>query len=118
MARYHDHHNSPLETLDGRQSYGRRSPGQDYAFLDSRVDPNSLSTIAPGYAGDYGGNTSRTSLSIVRPAGHHHHGHREHERLRDPSPVTIQEPIIEHEHHHLHHHIDHGMLQSDDHPGM
>jgi len=69
----------------------------------------SLSTIAPGYAGDYR-DTSRTSLSIVRPAGHHHHGHREHERLRDPSPVTIQEPIIEHEHHHLHHHIDHGDL--------
>jgi len=66
----------------------------------------SLSTIAPGYAGDYGAGTSRTSLSIIRPAGHHH-GHREHERLRDPSPV-IQEPVIEHEHHHLHHHIDHG----------
>lgn len=67
----------------------------------------SLSTIAPGYAGDYGASNSRTSLSIIRPAGHHHHGYREHEHIRDPSPV-IQEPVIEHEHHHLHHHIDHG----------
>lgn len=99
MARYYDR-NAPLDT---------------HGFGDSRVDPNSLSTIAPGYAGDYGAGASRTSLSIIRPG--HHHGHREHERLRDPSPV-IQEPVIEHEHHHLHHHIDHGMLQSDDHPDM
>jgi hypothetical protein len=65
----------------------------------------SLSTIAPAYGADYR-DATRTSLSIVRPTGHHHH--HERERDRDRSPTVIQEPVIEHEHHHLHHHIDHG----------
>ncbi|KAF8248114.1 hypothetical protein K440DRAFT_626735 [Wilcoxina mikolae CBS 423.85] len=56
----------------------------------------SISTIAPAYGPDYR-DTSRSSLSIVRPShGHHHH-----------APV-VDETFIEHEHHHLHHHIDHG----------
>jgi len=57
----------------------------------------SLSTIAPAH-GDHR-DTSRTSLSIVRPShsGHHHH-----------APTVVDEAVIEHEHHHLHHHIDHG----------
>jgi hypothetical protein len=95
MARYHDRH-APVEYLD-------RSASPDYGFVDSRVDPRSLSTIAPGYA-DYGRDASRTSLTLVRPSGHHHH-----ERDRSPmAPTVITEPVIEHEHHHLHHHIDHG----------
>jgi hypothetical protein len=102
MSRYNDRY-APAEY--------DQAASPDYGFVDSRVDPRSMSGLAPGY-NDYGRDASRTSLTLVRPSGHHppHHHERDRSPAQSVASTVIQEPVIEHEHHHLHHHIDHGMF--------
>ncbi|KAA8900559.1 hypothetical protein FN846DRAFT_139594 [Sphaerosporella brunnea] len=99
MSRYHDRHASV--------EYVERPVSPEYGFSDPRVDPRSLVGLGAGY-NDYGRDASRTSLTLVRPAHHHH----ERERSPTVASTVIQEPVIEHEHHHVHHHIDHGDISA------
>lgn len=128
MSRYNDHYGAGTVEYVERP---RSRHADEYGFQDPRVaEQTSIVSInAPSYGVDYRKSGSQTSLSIVRPArspsGHREDRIREEryredrireerlreERMRERSPpasVTVQEAIIEHEHHHIHHHIDHG----------